>query len=92
MLIVKLHVRRAPTLNVKLGLMLNVRQVLKLSFVADLVAADLVAYQDPAADLAVEEAMAAMADLVDTADMATEVAMEVAMVVVDVGARLTSVE
>ncbi len=85
--IVKLHVKRAPMLNVKLVQMPSVKLalMLRLSGVADLVAADLVAYPDPAADLASDlavdpsvEAMAAMVDM--------------ATVGVDVGAPLTTVE
>ncbi len=70
-----------PVLIVKL----LVKQVLKLSFAADLIAADLVAYPD----LTVDQFVVAMAAM---ADMATEVAMEVATVDVDVGAQLTIVE
>ncbi len=74
-----------PTLIVKRAQMLNVKQVLKLSFAAGLIAADLVAYPD----LAIDQFVVAMAAM---ADMATEVAMEVATVDVDVGAQLTIVE
>ena len=83
--IVKLNVRRAPMLNAKLVQMPSVKLAqklrLELSGVADLVAADLVAYPDPAADLAVDPSVEAMAAMVD---MAT--------VDVDVGAPLTTVE